>query len=162
MLWSLWLVWYIHPYPSGLLGWLWCMLASVPEWLKASCIYTHWDVHILYDMNMITSSNGKNFRVTGPLCRESGHQLISLTKAGDAELWCSDLHLNKRLSKQTRPRWFDTPSRSLWRHCNDNEMWTWYLEPTSLVVCVGLVNIWLIPRVFIWFALVEGVYYVCA
>ena len=29
-----------------------------------------------------------------------------------------DLRLNKRLSKQWRRRWFETPSRSLWRHCN--------------------------------------------
>ena len=30
-----------------------------------------------------------------------------------------DLRLNKRLSKQSRRRWFETPSRSLWRHSND-------------------------------------------
>ena len=29
-----------------------------------------------------------------------------------------DLRLNKRLSKQSRRRWFETPLRSLWRHCN--------------------------------------------
>ena len=29
-----------------------------------------------------------------------------------------DLCLNKRLSKQSRRRWFETPSRSLWRNCN--------------------------------------------
>ena len=29
-----------------------------------------------------------------------------------------DLRLNKRFSKQPRRRWFGTPSRSLWRHCN--------------------------------------------
>ena len=29
-----------------------------------------------------------------------------------------DLRLNKRLRKQWREWWFDTPSRSLWRHCN--------------------------------------------
>ena len=29
-----------------------------------------------------------------------------------------DLRLNKRLSKQSRRRWFDMPSRSLWRQCN--------------------------------------------
>ena len=29
-----------------------------------------------------------------------------------------DPHLNKRLSKLSRRRWFETPSRSLWRHCN--------------------------------------------
>ena len=28
------------------------------------------------------------------------------------------LCLNKRLSKQLRRRWFETPSRSFWRHCN--------------------------------------------
>ena len=28
------------------------------------------------------------------------------------------LRLNKRLSKQPRRQWFQTPSRSLWRHCN--------------------------------------------
>ena len=28
--------------------------------------------------------------------------------------------LNKRLSKQSWGWWFETPSRSLWRHCNEN------------------------------------------
>ena len=30
-----------------------------------------------------------------------------------------DLRLNKRLSKQSWGLWFETPSRLLWRHCND-------------------------------------------
>ena len=43
----------------------------------------------------------------------------SPTKASDADVWISfDLHLNKRLSKQSRGRWFETPSCSLWRHRN--------------------------------------------
>ena len=29
-----------------------------------------------------------------------------------------ELHLNERLGKQSRRRWFETPSRSLLRHCN--------------------------------------------
>ena len=29
-----------------------------------------------------------------------------------------EMHLNKRLSNQSGRRWFDTPLRSLWRHCN--------------------------------------------
>ena len=29
-----------------------------------------------------------------------------------------DLHLNKRLNKQSRLQWTETPLRSLWRHCN--------------------------------------------
>ena len=29
-----------------------------------------------------------------------------------------NLCLSKRLNKESRRRWFETPSRSLWRHCN--------------------------------------------
>ena len=47
---------------------------------------------------MMTSSNGN--RVTG---------------RSDVSLICA---LNKRLSKQSWGWWFETPSRSLWRHCN--------------------------------------------
>ena len=39
--------------------------------------------------NLMTSSNGNIFRVTGPLWGEStSHRLISLTKGSEAELWC--------------------------------------------------------------------------
>ena len=31
-----------------------------------------------------------------------------------------DLRLSKQLNKQSRRRWFETPSHSLWRHCNDH------------------------------------------
>ena len=31
------------------------------------------------------------------------------------------LRMNKRLSKQSRRRWFATPSRPLWHHCNDHD-----------------------------------------
>ena len=36
------------------------------------------------------------------------------------DVFC-DLRLNKRLGKQSRRWWFDTPSRSLWRQCNDED-----------------------------------------
>ena len=49
---------------------------------------------------MMTSSNGNMFRVTG------------------FDVFF-DLRLNKRLSKQWWGWWFETPSRSLWRHHND-------------------------------------------
>ena len=43
----------------------------------------------LLSVIMMTSSNGDIFRVTGPLCGElTGHRLIPLTKASDAEPWC--------------------------------------------------------------------------
>ena len=38
----------------------------------------------------------------------------SVTRSFDV---CFDLRLNKRLSKQSTARCFDTPSCSLWRHC---------------------------------------------
>ena len=65
---------------------------------------------------MKTSSNENIFRVTGPLCGEFiGHQWIPLTRPVTRSF---DLRLNKRLSKQSWGWWFETPSRSLWRHCN--------------------------------------------
>ena len=70
--------------------------------------------------SMMTSSNGNIFRVTGPLCGEfTCHRWIPLTKASDIRSFDAffDLRLNKRLSKQSRRRWFETPSRSLWHHC---------------------------------------------
>ena len=70
---------------------------------------------------MMTSSNGNIFRVTGPLCGEfSGLRWIPRTKASDAELFFAffDLHLIKRLRKHSWDWWFETLSRSLWRHCN--------------------------------------------
>ena len=70
---------------------------------------------------MMTSSNGSIFRVTGPLCREfTGPGEFPpqrpVTLSFDVFF---DLHLNKRLSKQTWGWWFETPSWSLWRQCNE-------------------------------------------
>ena len=70
---------------------------------------------------MMTSSNGNSFSVTGVLWGEStDHRWIPLTKASDADFGgvFFYLRLNKRLSNQSRPRWFKTPSYSLWCHCN--------------------------------------------
>ena len=39
-----------------------------------------------------------------------------VTRSFDVSLICA---LNKRLSKQSRGWWFETTSRSSWRHCND-------------------------------------------
>ena len=72
-------------------------------------------------LDMMTSSNGNIFHVTGPLCREfTGHRWIPLKKASDAELYCLfGLRLNKRLGKQSWGLWYETPLRSSWRHRND-------------------------------------------
>ena len=58
--------------------------------------------------------------VTGPLCGEfTWHRWIPwqrpVTRSFDVFF---HLRLNRRLSKQSRRRWFETPSRLSWRHCN--------------------------------------------
>ena len=67
----------------------------------------------------------KHFPRYWPLCGEfTGHRWILLTQRPVARsfgvffdsLICAG---KKRLSKETWGWWFDTPSSSLWRHCND-------------------------------------------
>ena len=81
----------------------------------------------LFPVFMMTSSNGNMFRVTGFCAGNSpvtaGNSPVTgefplhrpVTRSFDVFF---DLRLNKRLSKQSRRRWVETPSRSLWRHCN--------------------------------------------
>ena len=102
------------------------------------------------DHHMMTSSNGNIFRVTGHLCGEfTGHRRIIRTKASDAELSCFDLRLNKLLGKQWWGRWLETPSRPLWRHCNEPSIrvrWDHlhpndYTHSSHFVCCGGLVPV---------------------
>ena len=104
-----------------------------------SCIY--------HKTSMEWKSNGNIYRVTGLLCGEfTGHRWINLTKASDAELDAFfDLRLNKRLNKQSGRRWFETPSRPLWRHCHGLTRLDWdkrqsfcYISPHEL--CTSFVN----------------------
>ena len=46
-----------------------------------------------------------------------------------------DLRLNKRLSKQSKRRWFEKPLRSFWRHCNAKVLFSvcWYVRFTVIV-----------------------------
>ena len=79
----------------------------------------------------MTPLNGDFFRVTGTLCGEfTGHRWIPLTKASYTELWCFLWSAHEQtLSKQSKRRWFETPSCSLWRHRNDHRelrMSSWY------------------------------------
>ena len=76
-----------------------------------------WDCY-----DMMTSSNGNIFRVTGHLCGEFTDPgefpaQRPVTRSFDVFV---DLSLNKRLSKQSRGWWFQTQSRTLWRHCNES------------------------------------------
>ena len=73
--------------------------------------------------NMMTSSNGNIFRVTGPLCGEfTVNRWIPLTKASVAELWCFLSYAPEQTVEQTIEThviWDITPSRWLWYRCNE-------------------------------------------
>ena len=92
--------------------------------------------------HMMTSSNGNIFRVTGPLCEEfTGFWWIPLTKTRSFDVFF-DLHLNKLLSKQSRRRWFQAPSRSSWCQYNVRDgSCCWiseiYTAKKSAFVCVA-------------------------
>ena len=101
---------------------LWSLL-----WRKGSV-----DRKILYDC-MMTASNGNIFYVTGPLCGEFPSQRPA-TRRIDGFF---DLRLNKRLSKQPRGWWFETPPHSLWRHRNvfgTNSLYIYYINRIRLLV----------------------------
>ena len=75
---------------------------------------------ITFCVPRMTSSNGNIFRVTGPLCGQfTGPGEFPtqrpVTRSFDVFF---DLRLNKWLSKQHWGWWFETPSWSLWHHCN--------------------------------------------
>ena len=72
---------------------------------------------------IMTSSYRNIFHVTGPLCGEfTGHGESTaqrpVTRSFDVFF---DLGLNKQLSQKSWGWWFETPSRSLWRHSNDDK-----------------------------------------
>ena len=69
--------------------------------------------------NMMTSSNGNIFRVTGHLCGDfTGHRWIPAQRPVTQGI-AVFFDLNARLSKQSWGWWFETPSHPLWRHNNE-------------------------------------------
>ena len=70
--------------------------------------------------SVMTSSNRNIFRVTALCAGKSpvtGEFPVRSPVARSFDVFFN-LRLNKRLSKQSQGRWFETQSRSLWRHCN--------------------------------------------
>ena len=85
---------------------------------------------------MMTSCNGNIFRVTG----HAWNSPVNSPHKGQWRGALLDLCLNKRLSKHLWGWWFETPSRSLWRHCNAGEsghidhinpVW-WNIQPQQI------------------------------
>ena len=54
-----------------------------------------------------------------------------------------DLHLNKQLSKQSGGWWFEMPSRSLWRHGNEQEVYCLYMLPDAMISWLSSSISWL-------------------
>ena len=85
---------------------------------------------------MMTSSNG-DISMLLALC--AGNSPVTgefppqrpVTWSFESFLWS----LNKRLSKQTWGWWFEVPSCSLWRHCNENVHWDYITRSGSLWLC---------------------------
>ena len=83
-------------------------------------MYTSDSASVPMPCAIMTSSNGNIFRVTGPLCGEftgPGEFAAQRPVTRSLDVFF-DLRLNNRLSKQPWGWWFETPSWSLWRHCN--------------------------------------------
>ena len=95
------------------------LCSKIDQWLQKLCTKSDPCRRRTPVRSMMTSSNGNIFRVTGPFCGKfTGHRWIPpqrpVTRSFDVFF---HLRLNKRLSKQSWGWWFETRSRSLWRHC---------------------------------------------
>ena len=113
--------------------WYGCDKTNTTEFSNASCTtyyvttWAYWHVHtilVILRCCDFTKHDAvirwKHFPRCWPFVKGI-HMWIPLTKASDAELWCFlwSAPEQKRLSKHSTCRWFEAPSRSLWRHCND-------------------------------------------
>ena len=64
----------------------------------------------------------KHFPRNWPFVRGIHQSLVNYPYKGQwrgALTFFFDVSMNTRISKRSRRWWFETPSRSLWRHCND-------------------------------------------
>ena len=85
------------------------------------------------------------------LC-EGNHRLpvVSIAKASDAELWfflwSAPEQTVKRLSKQSRRRWFEASLRSLGRHCNVFAQRSSHCEKVPCFLLFSVINMPTMPR----------------
>ena len=99
------------------------------------------------EYHMMTSSNGNMFRFTGPLYGNSPvtgefPARMPVTRKFDVFF---DLRLIKWLGKQSWGWWFETPSRLLWRQCNDLWSSATYISCEEWLIIgldIGLSPIW--------------------
>ena len=121
-----------------------------PGWPHVGPVnFAIWDIYLVHALksNMLQRYGGRKTsgfswwrHVTGPNVMGVHRWFPSqrpVTRSFDVFF---DLRLNKRFSKQSRRRWFETPSRSLWHHCNiaidssahrDYALWSWTHSPSD-------------------------------
>ena len=136
---AVWFIaWPVHQHP-----WYWlcrvCKFLSYTRKDSTTCVMWRNDIKIdeflCFPRTWWSHLRQNIFRFTGHLCGEfTGHRWIPHTKASYAELWCF-LRLKKLLSKPWWGWWFETPSRPLWRHCDDVFIFP-FQRVTSRTSCV--------------------------
>ena len=94
--------------PRHFIGMIRCTFRYI-QWHNASTPSTWWR-HQMETFPALLALCAGNSPVPGEFLSQS-----PVTRSCDVFF---HLRLNKRLSKQSWGWWFETPSRSLWRHCN--------------------------------------------
>ena len=100
------------------------------------CLTVSWWRHQMETFAVLLALCAGNSTVTGEFLSQK-----AVTRSFDVFF---DLRLNKRLSKQSKRRWFEAPSRSIWRHRNesngqdeatfyDTVIPSWYYENAGLL-----------------------------
>ena len=91
-------------------------LSHIPQHttLEQNCAHfcSTWWRHQMETFSALLALGAVNSPVTGEIPSKR-----TVTRSFDVFF---DLRLNERLSKQSWGWWFETPSRSLWRHCNES------------------------------------------
>ena len=88
-----------------------CMRSKLSLAVACSCQHHTWWRHQMETFFALLALCVGNSPVTGEFPSQR-----PVTRSFDIFF---DLHLNKWLSKESWGWWFETPSHSLWRHCND-------------------------------------------
>ena len=87
-----------------------CVLRDASAFFEQSMLFATWWPHQIETFSALLALCADNSLVTGEFPSQR-----PVTRGFDVFF---DLRLNKRLNKQSRRQWFETPSPSLWRHCN--------------------------------------------
>ena len=130
----------ISTYEVGKLYSQFCIIPWYASPCFGLCSYVHtWWRHQMETISALLALCAGNSPVTGEFPSQR-----PVTRSFDVVF---DLRLNKRLIKRSRRWWFETPSRSLWRHCNERnglyrtkqwiclwniKMYVKLLEPTTV------------------------------